>query len=96
MIKRILLFPIYIVLVTVRLLFGLMVRMSDWIFYVLGGLFLLTTIFSYYFALEDAAGLRSMIIGSGIMFLIPQAAAIIEDILEVCTMRIGDLMGGNR
>lgn len=61
---------------------NLIIKISDWIFYVIGGLFLLTTILCYYMQIEDGEGLRQMIIGSGIMFLIPQAAGIIAGLLE--------------
>ena len=93
MIVRMIFIPIFIVITALRVCLGIIVRMSDWIFYLLGMLFLITTVCCYYMQLETAAGLRQMIIGSGIMFLIPQAATILIAILEVASEIIGDRIG---
>jgi len=94
MLIKAVLMPVYLLLLAVRVVFGIVIKMADWIFYLLGGLFLLITILSYYFGLENGEGIRSMLISCGIMFLIPQAAVLIEGILEVCTLRLGDIIGG--
>lgn len=95
MLIKIVLMPIYLLLLAVRVVFGFVNRMADWIFYLFGGLFLLVTILSYYFELESGDNLRSMVISSGILFLIPQAAVLIEGMLEICTLRLGDIIGGH-
>ena len=96
MIIKMVLLPIYILLLAARVIFGMLIRIADWIFYLLGGLFLLVTILSYYFGLETGDSLRSMTISSGILFLIPQAASLLEGVLEFSTMILGDKIGGNR
>ena len=40
MIIRMILLPVYIILVAIRLVFGIVIRMADWLFYLLGGLLL--------------------------------------------------------
>lgn len=94
MLVKIVILPIYLLLLAVRVVFGILIRMADWIFYLLGGLFLLITILCYYFGLESGDSLRSMVISSGIMFLIPQAAVLVEGILEICTLKLGNIIGG--
>ena len=94
MIIKMILLPLYILLLAVRVIFGMLIRISDWIFYLLGGLFLLVTVLCYYFGLETGESLRSMVISCGILFMIPQAASILEGVLEFCTMILGDRIGG--
>ena len=94
MIIRMILLPVYIILVAIRLVFGIVIRMADWLFYLLGGLLLLVTVLSYYFGLETGESLKSMVISSGILFIIPQAASLLEGVLEFCTMILGDKIGG--
>lgn len=94
MIIKMILLPVYIILVAIRLVFGIVIRMADWIFYLLGGLLLLVTVLSYYFGLETGESLKSMVISSGILFIIPQAASLLEGVLEFSTMILGDKIGG--
>ena len=91
---KIILIPIYVVLIVIKTVLGLLIRLSDWVFYAIGGLLLLVTALSYYFGLESGDSIRNMIIGSGTFLLIPQAAGLIEGFMEFCTMIIGDKMGG--
>lgn len=93
MIVKMIFIPIFIVITALRVCLGIIVRMSDWIFYLLGMLFLITTACCYYMQLETATGLKQMIIGSGIMFLIPQAATILIAVLEVVGEVIGNRIG---
>lgn len=95
MLIKIVLMPIYLLLLAVRVVFGIIIRMADWIFYLLGGLFLLVSILCYYFGLESGDSLRRMVISSGTMFLIPQVAVLLEGILEICTLRLGNIIGGH-
>lgn len=94
MIRRILLTPIYLILLIVSLAVNTVLRLSAWIFYLLGGLCLLTTVCCYYMQLESAAGLHHMIICSGILLLLPQAAEIVSAVLTVATEIIGDRIKG--
>lgn len=94
MLIKIILMPVYLLLLAARVVFGIVIHMADWIFYLLGGLFLIVTILCYYFGLESGDSLRGMVISSGILFLIPQAAVLVEGILEICTLRLGDIIGG--
>ena len=73
----------------------IMIHMSDWIFYVIGWLLLLVTALSFYMEIESGIGIRRMIIGSGVFFLIPQAAVMLEAALEICTNNISSRIGGN-
>lgn len=92
MLRKIILMPLYIAVVVLRLGVNVMLGLSAWVFYLLGGLFLLATVCSYYMQLESAAGLRHMIIGSGVMFIIPQAVLILAGLLEVAAEIINDQM----
>ena len=89
---RILLLPVYIILLAVRLVIDMMLRLSAWIFYAIAGLFLLTTICCYYMQLESAENIRSLLISCGMLLIIPQGASIIAGILEVTTEIVGDRM----
>ena len=71
---------------------NLIIRISDWIFYVLGGLMLLTTVLCYYMQIESGEGLRQMLIASGTMFLIPQAAGMVAGALEVAGEILRDIV----
>lgn len=95
MLIKIVLLPVYLLLLAFRVVFGIIIRMADWIFYLLGGLFLLVSILCYYFGLESGDSLRHMVISSGTMFLIPQVAVLLEGILEICTLRLGNIIGGH-
>lgn len=53
---------------------------------------LLTTVLCYYMQIESGEGLHQMIIGCGIMFLIPQAAAMVAGLLEVAGEILGDIV----
>ena len=92
MLKKIVLMPIYIAIIVLRFGVDMMLRLSAWVFYLLGGVFLLATVCSYYMQLESAEGLRHMIIGSGLMFIIPQAVSILAGLLEVAAEIINDQM----
>lgn len=92
MIRRIVLTPVYIILTAFRIVVELMLHLSAWIFYLLGGVFLLATVCSYYMQLETAEGLRHMLIGTGTMFIIPQAVSILSGLLEVAAEIVGDQM----
>lgn len=94
MILKLLLTPIYIILFIVTLTVNVVLRLSAWIFYLLGGLCLLTTICCYYMQLESAAGLHHMIICSGILLLLPQTAEMLSAVLSVTTEIIGDRIKG--
>lgn len=94
MIYRILLTPIYLILLIASVAVNAVLRLSAWLFYLLGGLCLLTTACCYYMQLESAAGLHHMIICSGILLLLPQAAEIISAVLTVATEIIGDRIKG--
>ena len=96
MIIRIILIPIYMVVTVLRIGLSLVVKLSDWIFYLLGILFLLVTVCCYYMQIESGEGLKQMIIGSGIMFLIPQVASLLTGALEVAGEVIGDRIRVNR
>lgn len=89
MLLIILLIPIYIMLTVLRFVVSMMLRLGAWMFYLIGGLCLLTTILCYYMQLESPEGLRHMLIGSGIFLLIPQAVEILSAVLEVATEIIG-------
>lgn len=90
---RIILLPVYVIIRIMAVAINIIIRLSDWIFYVLGFLFLLATVLCYYMQIESGAGLRHMIIGSGIMFLIPQAAGLLAGVLEVTGDLIGNKVG---
>lgn len=94
MISKTLLFPIYIIFVAVNLLVALILKISAWIFYLLGGLFLLTTIFCYYLQLESSEELHRMLICSGAMFMIPQIATMLSVALEFIVTVLGDKIHG--
>ena len=89
MIIKALLMPIYVVILIIHLAVSLALKMSAWIFYLLGGLFLLTTICCYYMQLETVAELHRMIICSGVMFMIPQIATMLSVFLEVAVEALG-------
>ena len=96
MIIRMILIPIYVVVTVLRIGLSLILKLSDWIFYLLGILFLLVTACCYYMQIESGEGLKHMIIGSGIMFLIPQVATLLTGVLEVAGEVIGDRIRVNR
>ena len=85
MFLRIILTPIYIILMVLRLAVNLMLQLGAWVFYLIGGLCLLTTVLCYYMQSESPEGLHHMIIGSGIFLLIPQVVEILAAMLEVAT-----------
>lgn len=86
---RILLIPLYVILLVFRIVINMMLRLGAWMFYFLGGLCLLTTILCYYMQLETSEDLRSMLIGSGVFLVIPQAVEILSAVLEVTTEVVG-------
>lgn len=90
MIIKILLMPLYIILLLFRIAVDMVLRLSAWIFYVLAGLFLLTAICCYYMQIESTVGIRQMLISSGIMFILPQAVTAISAVLEVAAEILGD------
>lgn len=90
MIIRCLLTPVYILVGIIRLAVDIISRLSGWIFGALAGLLLLVTLLCYFFGLEDGAEIRHMLIGCGILFLIPQIAAVLSAMLEGLTEIIGD------
>lgn len=94
MIMRIILTPIYICMLMLRVIVDLALRLSAWIFYLIGGLFLLTTICCYYMQLESAASLHHMLIICGVLFMLPQAVTILSAVLEVGTEIIGNRIRG--
>ena len=94
MIIKALLMPVYLVILIIHLAVSLALKMSAWIFYLLGGLFLLTTICCYYMQLEIAVELRRMLICSGVMFMIPQIATMLSVFLEVAIEVLGASIHG--
>jgi len=90
MIIKILLMPLYIILLLFRIAVDMVLRLSAWIFYALAGLFLLTAICCYYMQIESAVGIRQMLISSGIMLILPQVVTAISAVLEVATEILGD------
>jgi len=90
MIIKILLMPLYIILLLFRIAVDMVLRLSAWIFYALAGLFLLTAICCYYMQIESAVGIRQMMISSGIMLILPQAVTAISAVLEVAAEILGD------
>ena len=89
MIIKALLMPVYVIILIIHLAVSLVLKMSAWIFYLLGGLFLLTTILCYYMQLETAGELHRMLICSGVMFMIPQIATMLSVFLEVAVEALG-------
>lgn len=90
MIRKIVLLPIYIVLTVLRIVIDLMLRISTWIFYLIGGVLLLTTIGCYYFQIESGENIRNMLIGTGVFFIIPQAVTILAGMVEVAAEIVGN------
>jgi len=90
MIIKILLMPLYIILLLFRIAVDMVLRLSAWIFYALAGLFLLTAICCYYMQIESAVGIRQMLISSGIMLILPQVVTAISAVLEVAAEILGD------
>ena len=82
--------PIYIFVLLVRIALDMLVRVSEWVFYAIGGIMLLTTIFCYYMQLESSAELHRMIVCCGVMFLLPQAVSLLSGALAVATEILGD------
>ena len=74
---------LYLVVTAIRIALSAVRRLSEGFFCFFGGLFLLTTLLCYYFQLESGESLRHMIICIGILLLTPQAAEILETILEL-------------
>lgn len=85
---RIICIPVYFILMFLRLITEIVLRLSAWIFYLLGALFLLVTIMCYCMQIETSEGLRRMLIGCGVFILIPQAAEFLSAFLEVAAERI--------
>lgn len=92
MIRKILLAPIYTVLLILRIGINIMLQISSWVFYLLGGLLLLATVCCYYMQIESAEGLRSMIVGSGIFLIIPVGASMLSGVIEVAEEIVRDRM----
>ena len=90
MIIKILLMPLYIILLLFRIAVDMVLRLSAWILYALAGLFLLTAICCYYMQIESAVGIRQMLISSGIMLILPQVVTAISAVLEVAAEILGD------
>ena len=74
---------LYLAITVIRIALSAVRRISEGFFCFFGGLFLLTTLLCYYFQLESGESLRHMIICSGILLLTPQAAEILETMLEL-------------
>ena len=89
MILRIILIPVYALLAAVHIALTLILQMSDWIFYLFGGLFVLVTVLCYFMQLEDQPELRRMLIASSSLFIIPLAANLFDGVLQVMIETIG-------
>lgn len=89
MILRIILIPVYALLAAVHIALTLILKMSDWIFYLFGGLFVLVTVLCYFMQLEDQSELRRMLIASNSLFIIPLAASLFDGVLQVMIETIG-------
>lgn len=92
---KVILTPVYLLLTALRIVIGIIVGISGWIFYLIGGLFLLTTGFCYFMGLESGESVRNMLIGSTVLFLIPQAATILSVMLEAAAGQIGNTISSN-
>ena len=89
MILKIILIPVYALLAAVHIALTLILKMSDWIFYLFGGLFVLVTVLCYFMQLEDQPELRRMLIASSSLFIIPLAANLFDGVLQVMIETIG-------
>jgi len=89
MIFKVILIPVYAMLAAVHIALTLILKMSDWIFYLFGGLFLLVTVLCYFMQLEDQPELRRMLIASSSLFIIPLAANLFDGVLQVMIETIG-------
>lgn len=93
MILNIILIPIYALLAAVHIALSLILKLSDWVFYLFGGLFVLVTILCYFMQLEDQSELRRMLIASSSLFIIPLAANLFDGMLQVMIETIGSKIG---
>ena len=87
---RILLIPIYIIVLLLSVILNLVLRLSAWVFYVLAGLFMIVTVCCYYMQIETGDELRRMLICCGVLFILPQAAEMLSAVLTVSAEIIGD------
>lgn len=86
MIRRlitIVMWPVYLALLAVRIVFDLLNRLSAWVFYIIAFLLLLTAGLCYYMEIDTALEIRRTLIGSGIFFMIPQSVSILAGMAEV-------------
>lgn len=89
MITTIILTPVYALLTAVHICLAVIVRLSAWIFYIVGGLFIITTAFCYFMDLESGAELRRMMIVSASVFLLPHAATVIDCFIAAAAEAVG-------
>lgn len=79
---RVIILLIYIVLLIIRAIAVVITKIGGVLFYIIGFLLLILTASCYYLEIESGPGIQQMLIGTGVMFIIPQATAILLGILS--------------